>query len=151
MGEDAKCAGATPASSCRTRACGRQPDDAREHPRESRGGLDAKRKLQEIAAKDLGGSPDDYDVGGERVFRRGNPARGMSFAQAAGARFSLAGSTTATRWPNTQRDDEGLCEGARRAWPDGGRKGRVRREGATYSFVTGFAEVEVDVETGKVL
>ena len=27
---------------------------------------DAKRKLQEIAAKDLGGSPDDYELAGER-------------------------------------------------------------------------------------
>ena len=30
--------------------------------------MDAKRKLREIAAMDLGGSPDDYDVGNERVF-----------------------------------------------------------------------------------
>ena len=28
--------------------------------------MDAKRKLQEIAAKDLGGAPEDYDVGGGR-------------------------------------------------------------------------------------
>ena len=37
------------------------------------GAMDAKRKLQEIAAKDLGGSPDDYTIGNERVFRKGNP------------------------------------------------------------------------------
>ena len=40
------------------------------------GAMDAKRKLQEIAAMDLGGSPDDYELGNERVYRRGNPARG---------------------------------------------------------------------------
>ena len=33
------------------------------------GAMDAKRKLQEIAAKDLGGSPDDYELGNERVYR----------------------------------------------------------------------------------
>src|SRR6266850_4842283 len=44
---------------------------------------DAKRKLQEIAAKDLGGSPDEYELGNARVYHRGNSARGMSYAQAA--------------------------------------------------------------------
>ena len=42
------------------------------------GAMDAKRKLQEIAAMDLGGSPDDYDVGNERVYRRGSPGRARS-------------------------------------------------------------------------
>src|SRR6185503_9416610 len=41
------------------------------------GAMDAKRKLQEIAAHDLGGTADDYDIGNARVFRRANPARGM--------------------------------------------------------------------------
>ena len=40
-------------------------------------GLDAKRKLQEIAARDLGGSPESYDVADGRVFRRGNPSQGL--------------------------------------------------------------------------
>ena len=40
------------------------------------GAMDARRKLQEIAARDLGGAPDDYEIGGERVYRRGNPAEG---------------------------------------------------------------------------
>ena len=39
-------------------------------------GLDAKRKLQEIAARDLGGSPNSYDVADGRVFRRGTGHRG---------------------------------------------------------------------------
>jgi len=33
--------------------------------------MDAKKKLQEIAAKDLGGKPEDYEVANERVFRKG--------------------------------------------------------------------------------
>jgi len=39
------------------------------------GAMDAKKKLQEIAARDLGGAPDDYTIGNERVFRSGNPSR----------------------------------------------------------------------------
>ena len=36
--------------------------------------MDAKKKLQEIAAKDLGGRPEDYEVANERVFRKGGGA-----------------------------------------------------------------------------
>ena len=39
-------------------------------------------KLKEIAATDLGGSPDDYDIGDETVFRRGNPSRRLTYAAA---------------------------------------------------------------------
>ena len=55
------------------------------------GANDAKRKLQEIAAKDLGGSPDDYELGNERVYRRGSPGRGLSYAQAAKRAIELGG------------------------------------------------------------
>src|SRR5690606_36948605 len=45
--------------------------------------MDAKQKLQEIAAMDLGGDPSDYDVADARVFHRDDPSRSMTFAQAA--------------------------------------------------------------------
>ncbi|HEX2460980.1 MAG TPA: molybdopterin cofactor-binding domain-containing protein, partial [Vicinamibacterales bacterium] len=45
------------------------------------GAMDARRKLQEIAARDLGGAPGDYEIGGERVYRRGSPGQGLSYAQ----------------------------------------------------------------------
>jgi len=45
-------------------------------------GMDAKLKLQEIAAKSLGGKAEDYEVANERVFRKGG-GRGMTLAQAA--------------------------------------------------------------------
>ena len=48
-------------------------------------GMDAKKKLQEIAAKDLGGKPEDYEVANERVFRKGGGA-GMTLAQGGAAR-----------------------------------------------------------------
>jgi xanthine dehydrogenase molybdenum-binding subunit len=34
--------------------------------------MDARQKLQEIAAKSLGGKPEDYTVANERVFRKGS-------------------------------------------------------------------------------
>ena len=46
-------------------------------------GLDAKQKLQAIAATDLGGVAEDYDVSDGRVYRKGNRSLGMGFARAA--------------------------------------------------------------------
>src|SRR4029450_7385409 len=53
--------------------------------------LDAKRKLQEIAAKELGGTPDAYDVGNGRVYPRGTPGRAPTLAQAAARAIALGG------------------------------------------------------------
>src|SRR5579864_5280284 len=47
------------------------------------GAEDARLKLQQIAAADLGGAPTDYVLSGERVHRRDNPSRGLTYAQAA--------------------------------------------------------------------
>ena len=114
-------------------------------------GLDAKRKLQEVAAHDLGGSPDDYDVAGERVFKRGNRSQGISFARAAERAIALGGRFDGhelpddingmTRTSATNLAGLGLMGVAKDTFPTGGR---------VMSFVIGFAEVEVDVETGKI-
>jgi CO/xanthine dehydrogenase Mo-binding subunit len=115
------------------------------------GAMDARRKLQEIAARDLGGSPSDYDIGGERVFRRGDPGRGMSYAQAARRAIELGG-----KYDGHEVPDEVNAMTKRAAAALAGRglmgvaKDTYPRDGATYSFVIGFAEVEVDVETGGV-
>ena len=51
---------------------------------------EGRKRLQEIAAKDLGGRPEDYEVANERVFRKGGGA-GMSLAQAAQRAIQLGG------------------------------------------------------------
>src|SRR6185503_11447622 len=55
------------------------------------GAMDAKRKLQEIGAKAFGGKPDDYVVANQRVYRKGAPARGLTFADAARRAIRLGG------------------------------------------------------------
>ncbi len=66
---------------------GGQPDHLCPHPRELRDGHGpAQAKLQEIAAKDLGGSPDDYDMADGKVFRKGNPGREHDLRQGGRAR-----------------------------------------------------------------
>ncbi len=109
---------------------------------------DAKTKLQEIAARDLGGRPEDYDVDNERVFRRGG-GRGLTFAQAAQRAIALGGKYDGhelpaningfTKTSATNLAGQGLMGVAKDAYP---------RDGGSMSFVAGFAEVEVDVETG---
>jgi CO/xanthine dehydrogenase Mo-binding subunit len=115
------------------------------------GAMDAKRKLQEIAARDLGGSPDDYELGNERVFRRGSPGRGLSYAQAAQRAIELGGRFDGHELPpDIHVVTKGAAAGLVGLGLMGVAKDSYPRDGDTYSFVIGFAEVEVDVETGKV-
>ena len=48
-------------------------------------------KLKEIAARTLGGVPEHYDIGNERVFQRSNPTRQLTFAAAAQQAIDLGG------------------------------------------------------------
>lgn len=113
-------------------------------------GLDAKRKLQEIAARDLGGRPDDYEVGNERVYRKGSPGTGLSFARAASRAIQLGGRFDGHELASDLNE---MTERSARALAGLGLIGVARdnfpREGDTMSFIAGFAEVEVDVETGE--
>jgi len=115
------------------------------------GANDAKRKLQEIAARDLGGAPDDYELGNERVYRRGSPGSGMSYIQAAKRAIELGGKYDGHEVPD---DVNAMTKRAAAMHAGLGVMGVAKdnypRNGTTYSFVVGFAEVEVDVETGKV-
>lgn len=108
-----------------------------------------KRTLQELAAQDLGGSPDDYDVANERVFRRGNPGRAITFAKAAERAIQLGGKFDGHEVP---KELNGMTKASAAALAGLGLMGVARdnlpRNGSTYSFQAAFIEVEVDVETG---
>lgn len=112
-------------------------------------GLDAKRKLQEIAATDLGGSPDDYQVSNGRVFRAGNTGRGLTFAQAAERAIALGGRYDGHELP---ADINAMTTASAQALAGQGLMGVAKDnfpiEGDLYSYVAAFAEVQVDVETG---
>jgi CO/xanthine dehydrogenase Mo-binding subunit len=111
--------------------------------------MDAKQKLQQIAAKTLGGKPESYEVANERVFRKGGGAS-MTLAQAANHAIQLGGIYDGHEVPDGLNKvtkasvaalaGQGLLAAAKDAYP---------RDGSTYSYVACFAEVEVDVETGK--
>jgi CO/xanthine dehydrogenase Mo-binding subunit len=115
------------------------------------GAMDARRKLQEIAARDLGGAPDDYDVARERVFRKGNPSRGLTFAQAATRAIALGGKYDGHELP---ADIHQMTRASAAALTGLGLMGVAKdtypHDGESHSYVVGFAEVEVDVDTGVV-
>jgi CO/xanthine dehydrogenase Mo-binding subunit len=112
--------------------------------------MDLKQKLQEIAAADLGGGPDAYDLGDERVYRRDNPSLGVSYARAAQRAIELGGRYDGHELP---KDINALTRSSAALLVGQGLLGVAKdnypRDGDTYSFVIGFAEVEVDTETGK--
>ena len=112
-------------------------------------GMDAVKKLQEIAAKDLGGRPDDYQVAGERVFRKGGGA-GMSLAKAAQRAIELGGTYDGHELP---KDINRFTKTSATALAGQGLMGvgkdNYPRDGQSRSFVAGFAEVEIDLETGS--
>lgn len=114
-------------------------------------GMDLKRKLQEIAAMDLGGSPDAYETADGRVFARGNPGRGMTFAHAAERALELGGRYTGAELPEDIND---VTTRSATALAGQGLMGVARdnysHEGGTWSFVVGFVQIELDVETGEV-
>ena len=113
--------------------------------------MDLKRKLQEIAARQFGGSPDDYTLGGERVFRRGVSRIGFTYATAAERAIELGGRFDGHELPP---DIHAVTKTAAALHVGKGVMGVAKdtypRDGDTYSFVAGFAEVEVDVETGVI-
>jgi xanthine dehydrogenase molybdenum-binding subunit len=115
------------------------------------GAEDARRKLQEIAARDLGGSPDDYTLGGERVHHKSSVARGMGYAQAAKRAIELGGKYDGHELPdNINAFTKTSAAALAGLGLMGVGKDEYRHDGDTYSFVAGFAEVEVDVETGTI-
>ena len=114
-------------------------------------GQDAKRKLQEIAAGDFGGSPDDYELGSERVYRRGNRSQGMTYARAAQRAIALGGRYDGHELPE---DINAMTVTSAQALAGQGLMGVAKDNyglgGRTMSFVVGLAEVEINVETGEI-
>ena len=111
-------------------------------------GLEAKARLQEIAADRFGGSPDGFQVANGRVYRGG---QSMTFAQAAERAIEMGGKYDGHELPEdinemttrsaTALAGQGLVVAAKDNFETGGRN---------MSYAIGFAEVEVDTETGAV-
>lgn len=111
-------------------------------------GNDLKKKLTEIAAKDFGGTPDQYDTNAQGVIRKGGGLR-LTWAKAAERAIALGGIYDGSEVP---KELNAMTKAAAAAHKGRGLMGVARdnlpRNGQTYGFMSAFAEVEVDVETG---
>ncbi len=113
--------------------------------------LDAVQKLKEIAALDLGGSADDYDIGDHKVFATANPERFLTYPQAAQRAIELGGRYSGAEPPDDIADvTRAAVAGVAGTGLVGIAKDNLPKEGDVPALSVGFAEVEVDLETGKV-
>ncbi len=111
---------------------------------------DAITKLKEIAAADLGGAADDYEIGDERVFLSSDSSKGMTYAQAAQRAMQLGGKYSGQEFPEdinplTQLAVQGLAG----TGLIGVAKDNIPGQGTPPGLIVGFCEIEMDTQTGK--
>ncbi len=111
--------------------------------------MDALQKIKEIAAKDLGGKPDDYDIDGNRVFSKASPSRGMTYAKVAERAIALGGKYDGHELP---ADINPMTRNSASAMAGTGLIGTAKDNlpmGEIGAFAAAFVEIELDVETGQ--
>lgn len=111
---------------------------------------DAITKLKEIAANDLGGAADDYEIGDERVFLSSDSSQGMTYAQAGQRAIELGGKYSGQEYPDdinplTQLAVQGLAGSGL----IGVSKDKIPGQGQPPGVLVGFCEIEMDKDTGK--
>jgi CO/xanthine dehydrogenase Mo-binding subunit len=112
--------------------------------------MDALQKLLEIAAIDLGGSPEDYDIGDERVFLKSDPTAYITYADAAARAIALGGKYSGQYVPE---DINSMTSRSVAALAGSGligvAKDNLEKQGTVPALAAGFIEIELDLETGK--
>ncbi|MEO6079012.1 MAG: xanthine dehydrogenase family protein molybdopterin-binding subunit [Steroidobacteraceae bacterium] len=111
--------------------------------------MDALSKLKEIAAKRFGGSAENYDVDGRRVFRKGT-GTGMTYGDAAKQAIILGGKYDGHELP---MDINPMTQLSATAIAGTGlvgvAKDNLPMNGAAAAFAAAFIEIEMDLETGR--
>jgi CO/xanthine dehydrogenase Mo-binding subunit len=110
--------------------------------------MDALDKIQRLAARRMGGSPGAYSVDNGRV---SGPGGSMTFAQIAQAAIAAGGAFDGHDLPeDIHPETVPAAEGLAGTGLMGVAKDNYGGEGGIYSWVAGFALVELDIETGVV-
>ena len=111
---------------------------------------DAVQKLKEIAAMDLGGKADDYEIGEERVVRKGDPSKSLTYAKAAQRAIELGGKYSGKEAPNDINPVTKLAvAGLAGSGLVGVSKDKLPKTAVAPALAAGFIQIELDLETGK--
>src|SRR5690606_8697712 len=112
--------------------------------------MDAMEKLLEIAAISMGGTPDQYDIGEERVFLRDDPSQFLTYAAAAQRAIELGGRYSG------QVPPEGInamtaasVAGIAGTGLIGVARDPFQRAGTVPALAAGFVMIELDRDTGR--
>ncbi len=112
--------------------------------------IDAKQKLQEIAAQTLGGKPEDYVVAEEKVTAKADANKSMTFAEAAKKAIELGGKYSGKEIAAelndlTKRSVEALAGSGL----IGVAKDTIPMKDHVPALAAAFMHIELDIETGK--
>ena len=112
--------------------------------------MDARQKLLQIAAMDLGGKPDDFELQGERVVSKADPGSALTFAECAERAIELGGAFSGEEAPEdinpmTKRSVAGIAG----TGLIGVAKDNLEKTGTVPALAAGFIMIELDVETGQ--
>jgi len=112
--------------------------------------IDAKAKLLQIAAKDLGGQPDDYDIGNEKVFLKSDPSKSLTYAAAAQRAIDLGGVFSGKEAPpDLNPITQAALAGLAGTGLIGVAKDKLAFNAMPPALAAGFIMIELDVETGR--
>jgi CO/xanthine dehydrogenase Mo-binding subunit len=112
--------------------------------------MDAVAKLKEIAAMELGGAADDYDIGEHKVFLKSDPRQSLTYQQAAQLAIDLGGKFDGHEVPaDLNPMTATAAAGVAGTGLVGVAKDNIPGSGTIPALAAGFIEIELDVETGK--
>lgn len=106
-------------------------------------------KMKEIAAQDLGGSPEDYDVDGNRIFRIADSTVGMTYGQVAQRGIELGGKYAGYEYPEGLNAFTKLSVDRLAGTALVGVFNDPRHNGTPPGLSVALMEIELDTETGK--
>jgi len=112
--------------------------------------MDAVAKLKEIAAKDLGGAPEDYDIGGMKVFKKSDPSKSLTYAAAAQRAIELGGKYDGHEPPKDVNPmTAASVQNLAGTGLVGSAKDNLPLTAQPYAFVASFCQIALDIETGQ--
>ncbi|MFL2555007.1 MAG: xanthine dehydrogenase family protein molybdopterin-binding subunit [Candidatus Rariloculaceae bacterium] len=112
--------------------------------------MDALAKLKEIAATDLGGTGEDYDIADEKVFLKSDPTKALTYAEAAQRAIELGGKFSGEETPDDiNRMTTASVTALAGTGLIGVAKDNMERPPTVPALAAGFMQIELDLETGK--